>query len=837
MIKSWRTFACTGALLLLAACGGGSEPAPVTGSEAAASQLRQRTLAALSQAASAGSTLRVQAISTNDSIEALLDFAEARFPDLFPSHQATLAAAPFRYRHYRHYRQTGVYVGVVVTAGMGYELDGVYVMGGVFGPEPAYVGQLADLLDSDGDGIGDAADAVPRDALCSAASDAADGVCHLRAMAGARIRVVGNGGGKLFFSAEGDALLLYAYDLKTGHFTGRATLTGFAPTAYAYSVDHGRLYVGDATGTIHAYGEALERLPSPLARIGTRVGGLTAAGKYLVVQDESQGYVFDRLGVQASRPGGYLSLASTTSEWSPAQSRLYYLHFYSPPDLIYMVVDQGTGRVTASGQSPYHGDYKILAPIRANPSGSRVLLGSGDLYAAPALTWAGKIAVTSMIDAMWLPGDELLVASASTSGVRFQRFGVDRMPVEVFEITGGAGLLALAQHEGRAYIVSSLTTHVDIRRYVPSNDTDRDGVDNTLDKFPLDPAASVDSDSDGHPDAWHDGLTQAGSTTGLTLDAYPQDAACHAVPQGNGSACDPAFHAPVGVPDRILGDGAGTVFMFSKTQGRIYRWSAATGNYIPPLAVGQPDSGGVLRSPRSIVHSADHRRIYLGYDSGQITFIDAAGAGGERLFSTVSQAVGGLGAAGNFLLVQDYSGIEYYSTHSVFDRSGVLTDTNGMNYFSHHYEWSPSQGRLYFIGEDTSPKELTYEVIDQASGKIVQQGRAPRHGEYEVRGPLHASPGGGHIVLGNGDIYSTADLAVVKSFGAPWVDARWLGDGRLVGLSEHGTGARLTVYGTNFAMQQQHAFEGAPKAVIVMGGELAVVTELAGAIRVTRLTP
>jgi hypothetical protein len=37
---------------------------------------------------------------------------------------------------------------------------------------------------------------------------------------------------------------------------------------------------------------------------------------------------------------------------------------------------------------------------------------------------------------------------------------------------------------------------------------------NTVDAFPLDRAASVDTDRDGYPNAWNRGRTQADSTTG-----------------------------------------------------------------------------------------------------------------------------------------------------------------------------------------------------------------------------------------------------------------------------------------------------------------------------------
>jgi beta propeller repeat protein len=75
-----------------------------------------------------------------------------------------------------------------------------------------------------------------------------------------------------------------------------------------------------------------------------------------------------------------------------------------------------------------------------------------------------------------------------------------------------------------------------------SNDTDGDGhpdewnpgmsADNStstprlrLDAFPMDPAASLDSDNDGFPDGWNPGMTQANSTSDpkLIKDAFPQN--------------------------------------------------------------------------------------------------------------------------------------------------------------------------------------------------------------------------------------------------------------------------------------------------------------------------
>ena len=57
-----------------------------------------------------------------------------------------------------------------------------------------------------------------------------------------------------------------------------------------------------------------------------------------------------------------------------------------------------------------------------------------------------------------------------------------------------------------------------------TGDRDNDGVDDSVDAFPNDPAASIDSDGDGYPDAWNGEASEeqiAGSS--LVIDAFPND--------------------------------------------------------------------------------------------------------------------------------------------------------------------------------------------------------------------------------------------------------------------------------------------------------------------------
>lgn len=696
--------------------------------------------------------------------------------------------------------------------------------GGGSGGEPGAA--QPPMTDTDKDGVADANDVAPTDALCAAPSDASNGVCFVRTLANARLRVVGNAGGKIFFSAEDDALRLYGYDVKSGHFLGHVNMTGYTPSSYAYSPAHAKLYVGDTDGKVHAYSESLQPDSGVFATLKTAVRGLSAAGQYLIAQDGSGSwathYSFDRRGTLADSKEW--THYSSHYEWAPGQARLYFFRDdTSPNDLMFETIDQATGKITDAGESPYHGSYGIEGPIRANQAGSKILLGTGNIYDGPALGWSGNVGMP-VADAAWIGNNELVVLTAGTKLVRFSAAlaRLEEMPVR-------GEVLALAAVDSTVYLVTRLADHVAFVPYKPSNDSDGDGYPNTVDKFPLDRTAAVDSDNDGYPDAFLDRYTAADSTTGLTVDAYPNDAACHAQAEGDGTSCNYAAVIPAFVPDLVLSDSRDTVYLLSTANQRVYRWSLSRGGYIAPLVVGRQGT------PTTAAYVPDHQRLYFGYASGEITYVNLAGDPRETRFATIAGAVRGLAAAGSFLVAQDPTGA--WATHYVFDRSGRLTANREWNYFSRHYDWNPNQSRIYFFRDDTSPNDLMFETIDQATGQITATGDSPYHGEYSIAGPIRVSPGGGRIAIGSGYIFSPTDLAMVKNLGKPFLDAQWRQDGTLVALAASGSAASVTVYDASLTAAREQSYTGTPLALVKVNDTIVVVTQAGNGPQLAALKP
>jgi hypothetical protein len=405
-------------------------------------------------------------------------------------------------------------------------------------------------------------------------------------------------------------------------------------------------------------------------------------------------------------------------------------------------------------------------------------------------------------------------------GTRTQLLRYDALKKQKEELSIDGQVLAVAVDGGNNYLVIKKAAQIEIVRYVPSDDSDGDGVPNWLDKFPHDKSAAVDSDNDGYPDAFLNGMTAADSSTGLTLDYYPSDANCHALDQGDGVKCKVVM--PAFTPDIVIGDDHDMVYLLSRVNHRVYRWSKKSGTYLSPYVVGSLPGGQGL-SPVRMALSLEHQRLYLGYESGVISYVNLSGDAVETSFTAVARAVGGLASAGNFLLAQDESGA--WNTHYLFDKQGKLTDSKEWNYYSRYYTWNALQSRLYFFRDDTSPNDLLFEVIDQASGKITAADDSPYHGAYRIAGPIRVSVGGGRIVLGSGDVYSTSDLTVVKSLGASFTDAQWLDSGVLWTMSAIGKDTQLSRYDASLVFAGQQTVAGKPVALLRLGAGVLVITQ------------
>ena len=681
--------------------------------------------------------------------------------------------------------------------------------------------------DADGDGVGDNSDQYPLNSACWAASDGNGQDCFVTVLAGrAADRLVMGTDGVLYIFFAADRLVM-RWDPTFRHFLPSISLTGSSnPTQIAYSGSHGRLYIGYSNGEIRAIEPSVGLSEQAFASTRQSVGGLAAVGDFLLAQDRSGAwnthFVFNRSGAETERREW--NRYSRVYGWNPVNNRVYFFRDgTSPNDLHYEEIDQTTGKITGQGETPYHGGFAIVPPIVVSGDGSQVLLGSGDSYDATTLTRLGSL--SGRFDAgAWPTGEGPLTLASGSGSTLLQRRDANLNEVE-FQVYSGTplGLFAL----GSDYLVLlSTPTGWSFALYTPSDDTDQDSVPNLLDAFPLDPSASVDTDGDGFPDAWNPGTGPQDSTSGLSLDAYPFDAACFLQAHGDGTICDIAGQTPAYAPDHVEVDAHGVIYLFSQAHSRVFRWSATSGQALNPILVGSSNALGT-KSPWKMSYSPAHDRLYFGYTDGRITAVDLGQSAVEREFATTALGVGGLAAVGNFVLAQDSSGA--WNSHYIFDKTGLQRDWKEWNRYSRVYAWSDVNQRVYFFRDGTSPNDLHYEDIDQTSGLIIGKGETPYHGTYSMVPPIRVSEDGARVLLGSGDVFDAVTMEFVASLPIALTDGRWLPDGSLVTIRDDGSGmTRVEQWSSDLSLYNFQLFAGTPIGVVRAGNQITVITSVQG---------
>jgi hypothetical protein len=130
MMSIARKYILILAAALVAGCGGGSQEPEAFTPQALAATVAQAAATTVTSAAAA---------------ELLLNTGESQFGSLFPGHKTTLTSGPFAYRYYP---ETGMYLGVVITANAVYTLNYVYLVGPGFGTlaNPSKIGPVTQFV-------------------------------------------------------------------------------------------------------------------------------------------------------------------------------------------------------------------------------------------------------------------------------------------------------------------------------------------------------------------------------------------------------------------------------------------------------------------------------------------------------------------------------------------------------------------------------------------------------------------------------------------------------------------------------------------------------------------
>ncbi len=151
----------------------------------------------------------------------------------------------------------------------------------------------------------------------------------------------------------------------------------------------------------------------PLFNLPTKPRGFTLAGEFPYVADGARLMTFSKTGATIT-PDYQTSRYGNQNTWDPVNRRVYHFRDNTSPNDLHYDTISPAGLITGSAETPYHGEFSVVKPIRVRPDGSKVVIGSGVVFNASDLTKAASLA-NGFTDATWFNGQ--LVSARLNNGV------------------------------------------------------------------------------------------------------------------------------------------------------------------------------------------------------------------------------------------------------------------------------------------------------------------------------------------------------------------------------------------------------------------------------------
>ena len=295
----------------------------------------------------------------------------------------------------------------------------------------------------------------------------------------------------------------------------------------------------------------------------------------------------------------------------------------------------------------------------------------------------------------------------------------------------------------------------------------------------------------------------------VTVSITPITAITAIIPAQPGSPVDPRGLAYI--PDAIALGKDGIIYLLSKTNLSIFRWSIQNKTYLSTIPLSD--------APSHMAYSSVTHRLYLAYSSGKINQIKLNSSFFELPFANSPQSPTGLSTAGEYIFINDDSGS--WETHFIYSPNSILISQKDWNHYSEEYVWNATNRKMYFFSDYSSPN-LLWEDID-ADGVIGSKQSSPYHSSAGIQHPIRVSPDGSIVVLGSGHIYDAVTLSQIGALSNNVADATWLNN-RLYALQEAGDESEVQIWNSNFELLKSVLVDGKAVGLFSNNKQLVSVT-------------
>lgn len=319
-----------------------------------------------------------------------------------------------------------------------------------------------------------------------------------------------------------------------------------------------------------------------------------------------------------------------------------------------------------------------------------------------------------------------------------------------------------------------------------------------MDAFPLDPAASVDTDGDLYPDVWNNGYSESNSTQGLTLDYFPVDEACNSINHSRNGTCDIALKIPNYTPTQIAFDGK-VIYYLSRENHKVFRWSMEENYHLEPI--------GVNFDPLDFTYSKDDKSLYIIYEEPYVSKLSISDNLKETHFVNHSGRTKRISSVGKNIILYDAGYVEGTNYIYAFDGSLKSTQIDRIN--TSNYATNEMNNRLYYLKRGRFPLKLTYDVIDQTTQNVSETKCAEYLSSTNREVELIVSLDGSRVFLGLGQIYDGNTLSLLHNMGHGITTGAWASN-RLVTLRQESESTKVEFFDDSYVSQSSFSILGSP---------------------------
>jgi len=209
-------------------------------------------------------------------------------------------------------------------------------------------------------------------------------------------------------------------------------------------------------------------------------------------------------------------------------------------------------------------------------------------------------------------------------------------------------------------------------------------------------------------------------------------------------------------------------------------------------------SWGLVESPTWITYSGSHKRLYLGYESGKITYFDTTSidSNEEVHFISLTNEIRALVAAGNYLFAKDLRYSSSTNSYSI-DKQGNMIDTTNNGEASEAYVWNHLNDYIYQMNS----RYLKWTELLSSNGEFGIYKSTNYNSDVNYKHPLRLSPNGQVLLLGSGEIIGTNTQTVLNNITNSIDDAIWI-NGNIVTMKA-GTNA-LQFWQEDYLLTSEH---------------------------------